>query len=73
MYGRSHAYSPVVSSYKLFKKESLEKHLILNCFRGNRLENGLVYEPVDSDEHVNVTTPIKPVIGKTAEIILMYV
>uniref|UniRef100_A0AAR5QKI3 YEATS domain-containing protein n=1 Tax=Dendroctonus ponderosae TaxID=77166 RepID=A0AAR5QKI3_DENPD len=64
MYGRSHAYSPAVSSYKLFQKESLEKHLIQNCFRGNRLENGVVSEPIVSDEHVNVTSPIKPVIDQ---------
>ncbi|XP_066247626.1 uncharacterized protein D12 [Euwallacea similis] len=68
MYGRSHLYTPVVASYKLFEKESQEKRLILDCYQGNSHRNGhLVYPHSNGDEqNINIMSdsPKKSVIDR---------
>ncbi|CAG9768909.1 unnamed protein product [Ceutorhynchus assimilis] len=61
MYARSHLYTPLVSSYRLFRKDSVERSLILDCYKGTHNQNsGLAY-PIH-DEAINIVSPVKPVI-----------
>ncbi|KAL1509019.1 hypothetical protein ABEB36_003825 [Hypothenemus hampei] len=63
MYGRSHSYTPMVKSYKLFQKESQEKQLILNCYQ-NECQNGVLPIAItQNDEPINISSPEKSVIN----------
>ncbi|KAF7282460.1 hypothetical protein GWI33_002636 [Rhynchophorus ferrugineus] len=59
MYGRSHLYTLNTISYTLFRSESLEKQLILNCFKSNVLNGHSNYISRNNEENINVTSPVK--------------
>ncbi|XP_030746940.1 YEATS domain-containing protein 2-like [Sitophilus oryzae] len=60
MYGRSHLYTPTVPSYKLFRNESPEKRLILNCFESDTQNGYPDLAPVQiKEENVNIISPEK--------------
>ncbi|XP_050306072.1 YEATS domain-containing protein 2 [Anthonomus grandis grandis] len=64
MYGRSHLFTPVVSSYKLFEHNSPEKQLILSCFSNSSTsaKNGFSSIRRNSESTISIISPVKSVI-----------